>query len=305
MSAVHRFLMAQGAVRIEAVQLTQAWQTITQRRSYPTAVQHLLGELVAASTLLAATLKFKGTLTLQAQGSGAVRLAVVECKSPAHEHTGLSIRATAKLAQNAEHFEQADFQTLLNAHGQGRLMVVLDPQDKLPGQQTYTGIVPLTGNSVAQCLAYYFEHSEQLPTQLWLAADAQTAAGMLIQRMPQEGGSAPADADAWPRAQHLGATLKAQELLSLASPELVRRVFYEETVNVLHTVPVRFACSCSREKVASVLRMLGRAEIESILAERDTITVDCEYCGKTYAFDAVDAAGALRAANSSENGTLQ
>jgi molecular chaperone Hsp33 len=292
MSEVQRFLMASGAVRIEAVQLTHAWQAIIARRVYPPAVQQLLGELVAASTLLAATLKFNGTLTLQAQGSGAVRLAVVECKSAAPD-AGLSIRATAKLAPDAAQQEHTDFQALLNTRGQGRLMVVLDAQDKLPGQQAYTGIVPLVGSSVAQCLAHYFEHSEQLPTQLWLAAGQHTACGLLIQRMPQEGGSTQVDTDAWPRAQHLAATLRPQELLTLPSSELVRRVFYEETVNVLHALPVRFACSCSREKVAGVLRMLGRAEIESILSEQGTITVDCEYCGKTYGFDAVDAAGAL------------
>jgi molecular chaperone Hsp33 len=306
MSEVQRFLMAGGAVRIEAVQLTHAWQAIIERRTYPLAVQQLLGELVAASALLAATLKFNGTLTLQAQGSGAVRLAVVECRSTA-QHNSLSVRATAKLAQDAvQQAEHADFQTLLNAHDHGRLMVVLDPQDKLPGQQAYSGIVPLSGNSVAQCLAHYFEHSEQLPTQLWLATDAQNACGLLIQRMPQEGGITQIDTDAWPRAQHLAATIKQQELLSLPSSELVRRVFYEETVTVLQALPVRFACSCSREKVAGVLRMLGRAEIESILQERDTITVDCEYCGKTYAFDAVDAASALLEVDSSKaNNTLQ
>jgi molecular chaperone Hsp33 len=293
MSEIHKFLMADGAVRIEAVQLTDAWQTIAGMHPYPSAVQGLLGELVAASTLLAATLKFNGALALQLQGDGAIRLAVVECR-PAADGTGWWVRATIKLAQDTHVPESAGFKALVNPHGSGRFLVVLDPQDKTRGQQAYTGIVPLVGASVAESLAYYFANSEQLPTQLWLAADAGVASGVLIQRMPQEGGTKPhTDDDAWNRAQHLANTIQSEELLRLEPTELVRRVFYEETVAVLSRLPVQFSCSCSRAKVAGVLRMLGRAEIESILAERDAVTVNCEYCGKTYRFDPVDAAGAL------------
>jgi molecular chaperone Hsp33 len=306
MSAIHKFLMAQGAVRIEAARLTDTWAEIAGMRAHPPAVQHMLGELVVASTLLSATLKFNGALALQLQGDGPVRLAVVECR-PAPEASGSSgwlVRATVKLAAHAQINDDADFKALVNPTGNSRFIVVLDPQDKLPGQQAYTGIVPLVGHTLADSLAHYFASSEQLPTQLWLAADSGVAAGVLIQRMPTEGGKseggkaeggkrATPDEDAWNRASILAGTIKPQELLSLEATELVRRVFYEETVTVFEAQPVRFACSCSREKVAGVLRMLGRAEVESILAERNDITVNCEYCDKTYLFDAVDAAAAF------------
>jgi molecular chaperone Hsp33 len=306
MSEIHKFLMANGAVRIEAVQLTGAWQTMANMQAYPAPVQRLLGELVAASTLLAATLKFNGTLALQLQGDGAVRLAVVECR-PAQLGPGWWVRATIKLAQDAEVPETINFKSLVNPYDSARFLVVLDPLDKQRGQQAYTGIVPLVGDTLADALAHYFATSEQLPTQLWLSANGSVAAGVLIQRMPHEGGNAaPHDADAWNRAQHLAGTIQSDELLTLAPTELVRRVFYEETVAMLGQQPVQFVCSCSREKVAGVLRMLGRAEIESILQEQDTVTVNCEYCAKTYRFDAVDAAAALRdVPGSAKSETLQ
>jgi molecular chaperone Hsp33 len=305
MSDIHKFLMADGAVRIEAVRLTGTWQAIAGMHPYPRPVQHLLGELVAASTLLAATLKFNGALVLQLQGDGAIRLAVVECR-PAQPGPGWWVRATIKLAQDAAVDDNASFKSLVSPHGGGRFIVVLDPQDKSRGQQPYTGIVPLVGQTLADCLAHYFASSEQLPTQLWLTADTETACGLLIQRMPQEGGAkARQDDDAWNRAQHLAGTIQPEELRDLESAELVRRVFYEETVAVLSKHPVQFSCSCSREKVAGVLRMLGRAEIESILAERDAVTVNCEYCGKIYSFDPVDAASALlETATTAQPGTL-
>ncbi|MGL4573562.1 MAG: Hsp33 family molecular chaperone HslO [Burkholderiaceae bacterium] len=304
MSAIHKFLMAQGAVRIEAARLTDAWIEIAGMRAHPVAVQHMLGELVVASTLLSATLKFNGALALQLQGDGPVRLAVVECRPAPGGSNGWLVRATVKLAADAQISDDADFKTLVNPTGNSRFMVVLDPMDKLPGQQAYTGIVPLVGHTLADSLAHYFASSEQLPTQLWLAADSGVAAGVLIQRMPIEGGkseggkleggkSAAPDEDAWNRARILAGTIKPAELLALEATELVRRVFYEETVTVFEAQPVRFACSCSREKVAGVLRMLGRAEVESILAEQNSITVNCEYCDKTYLFDAVDAAAAF------------
>ncbi|MFM2398578.1 MAG: hypothetical protein RL341_735, partial [Pseudomonadota bacterium] len=284
---------------------TDTWMQIAGMRAHPPAVQHMLGELVVASTLLSATLKFNGALALQLQGDGPVRLAVVECRA-APEASGWLVRATVKLAADAQISEDADFKALVNPTGNSRFMVVLDPQDKLPGQQAYTGIVPLVGHTLAESLAHYFASSEQLPTQLWLAADSGVAAGVLIQRMPVEGGTKAApDEDAWNRARILAGTIKPDELLSLEATELVRRVFYEETVTVFEAQPVRFACTCSREKVAGVLRMLGRAEVESILAEQNSITVNCEYCDKTYLFDAVDAAAAFTAITEPQSpGTL-
>jgi molecular chaperone Hsp33 len=287
--SIHKFMHAAGGVRIEAVQLQSVWQAMNAHRQLPAPVRSMLGELVAASALLAATLKFNGALVLQVQGDGPVRLAVVECAAD------FGIRAAIKLRDDADTDikADADFTSLVNAGGQGRFVIVLDPKDKMPGQQAYTGIVPIVGEQLADCLDNYFASSEQLPTQLVLAADDSTAAGMLVQKMPLEGGRQASDTDAWNRAQHLFATVKPDELLNLAPQELVRRVFWEETLSVAAPRPVAFRCSCSREKVADVIRMLGAAEIESVIAERGAVTINCEYCDTEYVFDPVDCAQAL------------
>ncbi len=285
---VLKFLMGDGAVRIEAVSLTDTWRTLNQHRNLPPPVNAMLGELVAASTLLAATLKFNGSLVLQIQGDGPVRLAVVECAA------GFGVRAAIKLHADAEIGDQASFRDLVNTQGRGRFVIVLDPKDRLPGQQPYTGFVPLVGSTLAESLDYYFASSEQLPTLVHLAANEDCAAGLLVQRMPAEGGKEVTDTDAWDRARHLAATIKREELLGLPAQEVVRRLFWEEPLDVKAEQPVRFSCSCSREKVAGVLRMLGSAEIESILAEQGKVSVNCEYCDTRYEFDAVDAAMAVR-----------
>jgi molecular chaperone Hsp33 len=286
--AIHKFLLADGGVRIESVKLEQVWQTIAAQRGLPGPVQDLLGQLCAASVLLSATLKFQGSLVLQLAGDGPVRLAVVECRQD------FSIRAAIKLSEHADIAPDSSFTALVNPHGKGRFMVVLDPQDRGEGQQPYTGIVGLSGETLAQCLDAYFASSEQLPTHLMLAADGNTAAGMLIQRLPAEGGKAVIDEDAWNRAKHLAATATAEELLTLAPEVLVRRLFWEEDLTLFKPATVRFECSCSRLKVARVLRMLGQAEVQSILDEMGQVTVNCDYCNKVYVFDPVDSLAALR-----------
>jgi molecular chaperone Hsp33 len=281
---IHKFMHAQGGVRIEAVQLQGAWRAMSAHRNLPEPVRNMLGELVAASALLSATLKFNGALVLQVQGDGPVRLAVVECAAD------FGIRAAVKLREGAAIEADADFKSLVNAQGQGRFVIVLDPKDKQPGQQPYTGIVPIVGHRLAESLDYYFATSEQLPTQLLLAADDQTAAGMLLQRMPTEGGRVVQDEDAWNRSRHLLATVKRDELLGVAPEALVRRVFWEEALTLTTPRSVMHRCTCTREKVANVIRMLGRPEIDSILAESGQVEINCDYCDKAYVFDPVDCA---------------
>ena len=154
------------------------------------------------------------------------------------------------------------------------------------GKQTYQGIVAIEGETIAQVLEHYMAKSEQLETRLWLASDSQQAAGMLLQKLP----AAPTqDTDAWNRATQLGQTIRREELLSLPAREIIRRLYHEEDVRVFESRPVAFRCSCSRERVTSMLRMLGHDEVRSIIAERNTVEVDCEFCGRHYTFDAVDA----------------
>lgn len=285
-----KYLTEDRSVRIQSVRLDSTWKAVQANHDYPPAITHLLGELVAASTLLAANIKFEGSLVLQIQGDGPIALLVVECRSD------LSLRATVKVREGHDVPTDGTMQSLLNPGGNGRFIVVLDPQRKLPGQQAYQGIVPLEGETVAEALQHYMKASEQLDTRLWLAADADRAAGMLIQRLPYHGGTdAPllteqAAAETWDRANALASTLKRDELLEAEIDTLIHRLFWEDTLIAFDPVTVRWHCPCTRERVASMLRSLGEEEVNSVLAERGQVDVSCDFCGKPYKFDAVDCA---------------
>jgi molecular chaperone Hsp33 len=250
---------------------------VLERHDYPAPLRAVLGELMAAAALLSATLKFDGSMILQIQASGAVKLIVVECTS---EQT---MRATAKWDGE---LPDGGLRALV---GDGRFVITIVPNERT---QTYQGIVELSGDTVAAVLEHYMATSEQLETRLWLAADETQAAGMLLQRVPAPGGAAPqaqGDADAWPRALALSDTLRSGELLTLPARELIRRLFHEEDVRVFEPRIVSFRCSCTRERVVDMLRMLGRNEVHAILSERGAVEVGCEFCNRRYRFDAVDA----------------
>jgi molecular chaperone Hsp33 len=166
--------------------------------------------------------------------------------------------------------------------GGGRFAITIDPQQ---GKQSYQGIVDLEGDSVAEVLQNYMTRSEQLDTRLWLAADATHAAGMLLQRLP---GDVHGDDEAWNRAKILGGTVTRGELLALPAVEVVRRLYHEEDVRLFESSPVSFRCSCSRERVTDMLRMLGHDEVKSVVLEQGSVEVDCEFCNRHFGFDAVD-----------------
>jgi len=282
-----KYLFEDRSVRVQAVRLQQAWQHAQEHHQYPPAVQRLLGELMAAAALLAANIKFEGSLVLQIQGDGPIALVVVECQSD------LSLRATVKIREGRDVPADGTMQSLLNAQGQGRFIVVLDPRRKVPGQQAYQGIVPLEGDTVAEALQHYMKASEQLDTRLWLQADAQHAAGLLVQRLPEQGGAARSDAtaDTLARAIVLADTLKPGELLRTDIDTLIHRLYWEETLLAFEPTPVRWHCPCTRERVAGMLRTLGEREVNDILAEQGRVHVTCDFCGKPYEFDAVDCSG--------------
>jgi molecular chaperone Hsp33 len=156
----------------------------------------------------------------------------------------------------------------------------------------YQGIVPFEGDTVAEVLEHYMERSEQIPTRLWLAADDRAAFGLLLQRMPDEGGKLPADfdEDGWRRVTTLAQTLLREEMLQLPVDAILKRLFWECPMTPLQQRRPAFACTCSRDKVGAMLRMLGRPEVDSILAERGEVAVKCEFCNNDYRFDAVDSA---------------
>jgi len=266
-----RFLFEHAPVRGEVVRLDATWRAVLANHAYPEPIRNLLGEMMAAATLLAATLKFDGSLIMQMQGSGPVTLAVVECSSEFH------LRATAKWRDD---LVPGDIAALL---GQGKFVITIDPKSST---QIYQGIVALEGTTVAEVLEHYMLQSEQLETRLWLASDGEQACGFLLQRLPEQESQ---DADAWNRALNLGNTLSSDELLNLPAREILHRLFHEEDLRLFEPRPVSFRCTCSRERVANMLRLLGLDEVHSILAEQGKIEVDCEFCNRHYAFDAVDA----------------
>lgn len=268
--SLQRFIFEHAPIRGELVQLAATWQAVTERHDYPAPLRRVLGELMAASALLAATLKFEGTMILQLHGSGPVKLIVVECSS------GHAMRATAKWEGD---IPEGNLRTLL---GSGRFAISLVPES---GQQSYQGVVDLNADSIAAALEHYMATSEQISTRIWLACDEQRSAGLLLQKLPERES---ADADAWPRAEHLASTVKSEELLGLEPQQLLHRLFYEEDLRVFDPRPVFFRCSCSRDRVVGMLRMLGRDEVRSVIAERGDVEVHCEFCNRRYAFDAVD-----------------
>ncbi|MFZ4119714.1 MAG: Hsp33 family molecular chaperone HslO [Polynucleobacter sp.] len=294
------FVCDGAPVRGEIVSISTAWQSVLERRDDPPVIRQILGDFVAAATLLSASLKFDGTLIIQAQSKGPISLLVVECSS------NLTMRATVKLSvESSEIDPNATLADLLDAANTGRLVITLDPSDRQPGQPPYQGIVALQQDqnaiavpvkNAAEAIMLYMRHSEQLETRIWLASNEKTVGGLLLQRLPNSGGHVHLDpqtaAEGWSRIQALGETITNDELLQLSPETTLRRLFLNESseagVRAFPTRPVQFACRCSRLKVADVLRMLGEEEVNSILAEQGAVETGCEFCGKAYRFDAVD-----------------
>ena len=294
------FVCDGAPVRGEIVSISTAWQAVLARRNDPPVIRQILGDFVAAATLLSASLKFDGTLIIQAQSKGPVSLLVVECSS------NLTMRATVKLSVEPTEIDpNTTLADLLDAANTGRLVITLDPSERQPGQPPYQGIVALQQDqngiavpvqNAAEAIMLYMRHSEQLETRIWLASNEQVVGGLLLQRLPNSGGHVHLDpqtaAEGWSRIQALGETITTDELLELSPETTLRRLFLNESseagVRAFPTRPVQFACRCSRLKVADVLRMLGEEEVNSILAEQGAVETGCEFCGKSYRFDAVD-----------------
>ena len=269
-----RFLFEHTPVRGGSVHLDDAYRQVLSRHDYPPVLQKLLGELLAATALLASNLKFNGSLVVQLQSSGPLQLLVVECTDQ------LGLRAIAKwqgdLAPNADLIELAP---------DGRCVITLDPRDR---GEMYQGIVALEKGTIAEVLEHHMQTSEQLATRLWLAADGERAAGLMLQRLPEA-----ADGrveENWERVSILASTIRHDELLGLDAEPLLRRLFAEEEVRLFSEHPVTFECGCSEARVAKALLLLGRNEVEEVLTEQEgRIEVACEFCNRKYIFDRASA----------------
>jgi molecular chaperone Hsp33 len=272
---LRRFLLEAHPVRGHHVRLGSAWRELRHGRAYPPAVMSLLGETAVAAVLLAATLKFTGKLTLQLKGNGRVSLLVAQCT---HD---FQLRGMASFAADAA--DSAEFASLV---GNGQLVVTIEN-----GQAgRYQGIVPMQADSIAGCLEGYFLQSEQLPTRLCLQCDVTGCNGLLLQRLP-----APAADDAavhgtqqlWDR---LGASLDALPLpaLNLGTAEVLLALISEHDCRLYSGTPVVCRCSCNRERVSDLLRSIGAREAHAVLAEQGHVTITCEFCGRSWRFDAGD-----------------
>ncbi|GMR16580.1 MAG: Hsp33 family molecular chaperone HslO [Gammaproteobacteria bacterium] len=285
---LQRFLFENLAVRGELVHLDATWQAVLERHDYPQPVQKVLGELMSAVSLLIATLKFKGQLIAQIQGDGPVNLLVVEGTSIK------TLRATASLKEGHENFSD---ETLKGLFGDARLVITLEPEQG----ERYQGIVALSGENLAAALTDYLLRSEQLDTDIWLAADDKQTAGLLVQKLPDtekvksgsnilsfDSSEENIDLDGWNRIQQLSSTIKEEELLQLSAEEIIHRLYHEEDVRMFEAEHVSFHCGCSRERVANMLLSLGVDEVKSMIEELNNIEVACEFCNHKYSFDAVD-----------------
>nr|WP_296748098.1 Hsp33 family molecular chaperone HslO [Thioalkalivibrio sp.] len=281
---LHRFLLERTPVRGEWVHLDDAWRALLERHPYPPVVRDRLGEAYAAVALIAATLKFDGSLILQITGSGPLHMLVVQA-------TGS--RALRGLARYRGEVPNGDLTEIFGPDA--RLVLTLDPG---AGRERYQGVVALEGQSLAAALDTYFERSEQLPTRLWLASGPSSAAGLLLQGVPgADGAPTPPDAEDWIRATLLGDTVSAGELLALPAEQLLRRLFQEERVRLLEGHAMRFACNCSRDKVEAMLKGLGADEVRATLAQEGEVLVTCEFCNASYRLDAIDAESLFAAAD--------
>jgi len=276
--SLQRFLFEQDAIRGEVIHLDQSWQEVISRHDYHPVVAELLGETLTAGVLLSATLKMEGRLTIQIQGDGAISLLVAEITMTKEgEDTRRSLRGMA--SSKADLIQPGN---LADLFGKGQIVITIQPDN---GKDRFQGIVALEGETIAEALQAYLIQSEQLDTRLWLHVGENNTAGLLLQRMPSSGEQ---EAEDWNRILHLASTVTRDELLGLVAEELIHRLFHEEDVRVFEAEGIHFFCSCSRERVAGMLRGLGRTELEDILQEQGKINVNCEYCLHAYDFDAVD-----------------
>ncbi|RLM25149.1 Hsp33 family molecular chaperone [Brenneria alni] len=270
---LHRYLFENYAVRGELVTVSDTYQHILTNHDYPVAVQTLLGEMLVATSLLTATLKFSGDITVQLQGDGPLKLAVINGN---HQQ---QMRGVARLQGDI-----AAGSSLKDMVGNGYLVITITPSEG----ERYQGVVELAGETVADCLESYFQQSEQLPTRLFIRTGQHqgrmTAAGMLLQVLPAQN----TDRDDFDHLAQLTATVKTDELFTLAANDVLYRLYHQEEVTVYEPQTVSFQCHCSRDRCAKALMTLPHQEVTEMLEQDGKIDMHCDYCGNHYLFNADD-----------------
>lgn len=280
---LHRFIFEDLNVRGEWVKLTKSWQEAKQHQNLGESSLQLLGQALAAVTLLSATVKFKGSMILQAQGNGDIRTLVAQATDQ-RSIRGL-IRGKPELQSG----------TLESMFGQGQLVLTVEAETGMP----YQGIVPLQGGNLSIALQTYFEQSEQLNTRLWLYANKDCAVGFFLQELPLQESSR----QDWSHIEILANTITEQELFELDCEQLLYRLFHQEHIRLFDPEPIHFNCACTRANIERTLFALGRNELEEIFVERELIEVNCEFCSKHYTFDRNDIESLLFQGNTLNSST--
>lgn len=262
--SLQRFSFDNTNIRGEVAHLNASYREVLNRHQYPGIVARGVGELMAATALLSANLKFAGRLTLQIRLTGNISLLQAETNEKGQ------LRAIARYEEGTD----ANELSLTD----GQMIITIEPE---VGQR-YQGITLIKGGNVAAALEDYFEQSEQLGSRFWLACDGENAAGFMLQQMPSAEGE---DPDAWDRLSHLASTLKDDELLTLNNEVLLHRLYHEEDARVYPSSELRFFCTCSKDRIGTALHQLGKTELLDIIEEQGKVSINCDFCQQAYSFD--------------------
>jgi len=279
---IHRFTFEGLAVRGALVQLGEVFSQTSEHANYPAEIQHLLGQTLCVSALMSSIIKYEGRMTVQLQGQGPLRLLLAQSTNK------FGLRGMAR-------FDAAEFAAVANAPlaemvGQGRTLINIQADKQA---KPWQGVIDTNYPDLAAMFEAYFKQSEQLATRLFLFADNDRCAGLLLQQLPNENSD---DPDGWERLTKLAETLKAEEALQLNVPEILKRLYHEETLRVYEPQPAFFNCNGCGERVEAMLRQVAREELDALVADTGKVEVTCEFCAKQFSYDAVDL-NALLAAN--------
>tara|TARA_Y100001934_G_scaffold209757_1_gene248204 strand:- start:110 stop:967 length:858 start_codon:yes stop_codon:yes gene_type:complete len=262
--SLQRFSFDNTNIRGELAHVNASYREVLKRHQYPTLIAKAVGELMSATALLSANLKFTGRLTLQIRLPGNISLLQAETSDKGQ------LRAIARYEEGTEESELS--------FADGQMIITIEPE---VGQR-YQGITLIKGGNVAGALEDYFEQSEQLGSRFWLACDGQNAAGFMLQQMPSEQGD---DPDAWDRLSHLASTIKDEELINLNNEVLLHRLYHEEQVRTYPASELSFFCTCSKDRIGNALHQLGKDELMQIIEEQGKISINCDFCKQAYSFD--------------------
>ena len=268
---LQRFIFEHANIRGEIVHIDTTYRTIINQHNYPPMVKNLLGEAIVSCLLLASSIKFEGSLSLQFQGDKRLSLLLVQCDNE------LNIRAFARYTDSLEIIDYA------TAFLQGQMVININQNNQT---QTYQSMVPIQSTSMSENLMAYFAQSEQIATRVWLAVNEDKAAGMLLQLMP--GQDSIQREQFWEYAVQLGQTVTEAELLDLDNQTLLYRLYNETDIRIFEPRPTRFKCRCTPEKMKQVITILGEEEAQSVIKEQGCVAVNCDFCNQKYNFDPID-----------------